>query len=106
MKNECGPESYLGGLWLLALAKLISFLLPRKPLNKTLRFFLVIFNLLFLFSPYALFIAYLASGTAYPALGILALGLLVLWFVYWVAISSSRQGLSYYFAKDAQSLKH
>jgi|SRR5574344_768045 hypothetical protein len=106
MKNESSPESFLGGLWLLALAKIIAFLLPRRPLNKTLRIFLVLFNLLFLISPYVLFIAYLASGTAYPALGIRALGLLVLWFVYGVAISSSRQGLNYYFAKDAQSLKH
>jgi hypothetical protein len=106
MRNENSPESFLGGLWLLALSKLIAFLLPQKPLNKALKIFLVIFNLLFLVSPYALFIAYLASGTAYPALEILALGLLVFWFTYVIAVSSSRQGLNYYFAQDAQTLKH
>jgi hypothetical protein len=105
VKQENDPESLLGGLWLLALAHLLDFLLPRKPLAKGSRFLWGLSNLLFLASPFAFFIAYLATSTLYPVLGILALGLAVFWAAYFLMISISRQGLNYYFAPEAQALK-
>jgi|SRR5574344_832703 hypothetical protein len=92
-------------LFFCGLEHLIETLLPQKPLSRALKGWLVFFNLVFLFTPWILFLVFSFTGFVYPVLGILSLALEILWLFFFIATLALRGHVSDYYGKDAQALK-